>query len=201
METFVRIRNKFLELIEEKKLDEVPIQVRVRGLTPEQAIGNPTDQDYPLIKGRERLLEAEILGSRGHAFTDAPGDFSGTLKEAIESPEGYGRLVLSPGRAGSYSLASITLVALIRTKISSPTLTPRSLTASVLMREVTMLPPPTSTFTFAITMPSFTSVTFPFRTFRVLSFIGSSFSMSWDAKNRGSGKGKQPVRRRLLTQP
>jgi len=82
METFVRIRNKFIELIEEKKLDEVLIQVRVRGLTPEQAIGNPTDRDYPLIKGRERLLEAEILGSRGHAFTDAPGDFSGTLKEA-----------------------------------------------------------------------------------------------------------------------
>jgi uncharacterized protein (DUF4213/DUF364 family) len=35
-----------------------------------------------LIKGRERLLEAEILGSRGQAFTDIPGNFSGRLKEA-----------------------------------------------------------------------------------------------------------------------
>ena len=56
------------------------IQVSVRGLTPEEAIGTPEDRDYPLVKGRERLLEAEILGSRGQAFTDTPGNFSGTLK-------------------------------------------------------------------------------------------------------------------------
>jgi len=82
METFIRIRKKFLDLIDENEVGAVPIQVRVRGLTPEQAIGNPTDKDYPLVKGRERLLEAEILGSRGQAFTDTPGNFSGTLKEA-----------------------------------------------------------------------------------------------------------------------
>ncbi|MFH0996128.1 MAG: DUF364 domain-containing protein [Pseudomonadota bacterium] len=74
------MKTKFLDLVEENQLGTVPIQVSVRDLTPEEAIGNPEDRDYPLIKGRERLLEAEILGSRGQAFTDTPGNFSGTLK-------------------------------------------------------------------------------------------------------------------------
>jgi len=81
MEAFTRMKHKFLDLVEENQLGAVPIRVSVRGLTPEEAIGTPEDRDYPLVKGRERLLEAEILGSRGQAFTDTPGNFSGTLKE------------------------------------------------------------------------------------------------------------------------
>jgi hypothetical protein len=80
MDAFTRMKTNFLDLIEENQLEAVPIQVRVHDLTPEEAIGNPEDRDYPLVKGRERLLEAEILGSRGQAFTDTPGNFSGTLK-------------------------------------------------------------------------------------------------------------------------
>ena len=80
MDAFTRMKTRFLELIEENQLGAVPVRVSVRDLTPEEAIGNPEDRDYPLVKGRERLLEAEILGSRGQAFTDAPGNFSGTLK-------------------------------------------------------------------------------------------------------------------------
>jgi hypothetical protein len=81
MDAFTRMKSKFLNLIEENLLGAVPIRVSVRDLTPEEAIGNPEDRDFPLVKGRERLLEAEILGSRGQAFTDTPGNFSGILKE------------------------------------------------------------------------------------------------------------------------
>ncbi len=80
MDGFYRMKTKFLDLIEENQIGAVPIRVSVRDLTPEEAIGNPEDRDYPLVKGRERLLEAEILGSRGQAFTDTPCNFSGTLK-------------------------------------------------------------------------------------------------------------------------
>lgn len=80
MDAFTRMKIRFLDLVAENQLEAVPIQVRVRGLTPEEAIGTPEDRDYPLVKGRERLLEAEILGSRGQAFTDTPGNFSGTLE-------------------------------------------------------------------------------------------------------------------------
>ncbi|MBI5591738.1 MAG: hypothetical protein HY881_14790 [Deltaproteobacteria bacterium] len=81
MDAFSRMKTKFLDLIEENQLGAVSIRVRVRDLTPEDAIGNPEDRDYPLVKGRERLLDAEILGSRGQAFTDTPGNYSGTLKD------------------------------------------------------------------------------------------------------------------------
>lgn len=81
MDTLGRMKMKFLEIIEEKEIGAVPIRVKVRSLSPEQAIGSPEDRDYPLVKGRERLLEAEVLGSRGQAFTDTPGHFFGTLKE------------------------------------------------------------------------------------------------------------------------
>ncbi len=82
MSALSRIQKKFIDLIEEKRVGEVPIQVHVRDLTPEEAIGNPEHRDYPLVKGRERLLEANVLGSRGQAFTDAPDRFSGSLKDA-----------------------------------------------------------------------------------------------------------------------
>ncbi|MDX9788078.1 MAG: DUF364 domain-containing protein [Desulfobacterales bacterium] len=81
MNALNKMKNKFLDLIEEKQIGALPIQVSVRDLTPKEAIGVPEDQDYPLVKGRERLLEAEILGCRGQAFTDTPGNFSGTVKE------------------------------------------------------------------------------------------------------------------------
>ncbi len=86
MKSFDGMRKAFLAMIEENGVGEAPVRVTVRGLTPTEALGTPEDRDYPLIKGRERLLEAEILGSRGQAFTDTPGDFSGTLREAADLP-------------------------------------------------------------------------------------------------------------------
>lgn len=81
MDAFSRMKIKFFDLIEENQLGSVPVRVNVRSLKPGEAIGNPEDRDYPLIKGRERLLEAEILGSRGQAFTDTTGSFCGALKD------------------------------------------------------------------------------------------------------------------------
>lgn len=79
----------------------------------------------------------------------------------------------------AYSFPNITLLALIRTLTSSPTLIPSSLTASTVTVDVTVLPPPMSTFTFAATMPSCTLVTFPLKMFLVLSFISSSPSWNY----------------------
>ena len=78
------IRKKFSEIIEEKGLGAEEVSVRARTLTPEEAIGNPEDQDYPIQKGKERVMEAEFKGSRGHAFTDMFGNFKGSLSQIIE---------------------------------------------------------------------------------------------------------------------
>lgn len=78
------IRQKFIKLIKEHGLEGEEVIVRAAALSPEQAIGNPEDKDYPLVKGMERLMQAEFRGSRGQAFTDCYGNFSGRLADIAE---------------------------------------------------------------------------------------------------------------------
>ena len=79
-------RNKLQEIVTARNLDEIELQIRVKALTPEEAIGNPERRDFPIIVGRERMIEAVVLGARGQAFTDAPGEFTGPLKNVLELP-------------------------------------------------------------------------------------------------------------------
>ncbi len=78
------IRQKFIRLIKEHGLEGEEVIVKAAALSPEQAIGNPEDKDYPLVKGDERLMQAEFRGSRGHAFTDLYGNFSGRLADIAQ---------------------------------------------------------------------------------------------------------------------
>ena len=66
-------------------MDET-VTVRARALTTEEAIGNPESDDFPIQKGKERLMQAEFGKGVGQAFTDRYGDFEGTLKDIIEMP-------------------------------------------------------------------------------------------------------------------
>jgi hypothetical protein len=75
------IRKEFLRLINENGLEGEEVIVRAATLSTEQAIGNPEDKDYPIVKGEERLMQAEFRGSRGQAFTDRYGNFSGRLAD------------------------------------------------------------------------------------------------------------------------
>jgi hypothetical protein len=78
------IRQKFIKLIKEHGLEGEEVIVKAEALSPEQAIGNPEDKDYPLVKGEERLMQAELRGAKGQAFTDRYGNFSGRLSEIAE---------------------------------------------------------------------------------------------------------------------
>lgn len=57
--------------------------VSARDLTPEEAIGRPDRDDYPLLKGKEVMMEAKFRDAAGQAYTDQPGRFSGTLGEVL----------------------------------------------------------------------------------------------------------------------
>ena len=46
------------------------ISVRCKALSAAEAIGNPDHDDYPIIKGREVMVEAVFEGARGQAFAD-----------------------------------------------------------------------------------------------------------------------------------
>src|SRR5690625_768086 len=74
-------------------------------------------------------------------------------------------------RSFQSAVASITSDALITTWISLPSAMPRSFTASVVIIEVMIWPPPISTWTWLLTGPSFRSRTRPLSTFLALIFI------------------------------
>jgi hypothetical protein len=89
------IRKEFIKLIKENGLEGEEVIVRAAALSPEQAIGNPEDKDYPLVRGVEKLMQAEFRGSRGQAFTDMYGNFSGRLADiaAMELKNNFRRAI------------------------------------------------------------------------------------------------------------
>jgi uncharacterized protein (DUF4213/DUF364 family) len=64
----------------------VKVTVLVKTLTPEEAIGEPGRRDFPIILGKERVVEAKVLEAKAHAFTDSPGEFVGSLKDVLKLP-------------------------------------------------------------------------------------------------------------------
>ncbi|SMD11398.1 Rossmann-like domain-containing protein [Sporomusa malonica] len=60
--------------------------VSARDLTPEEAIGKPDRDDYPLLTGKEVMMEARLRDGIGQAFTDQPGHFEGTLSDVLQLP-------------------------------------------------------------------------------------------------------------------
>lgn len=71
-------------MIEEQQWHNTRVMVIVKPLTAEEAIGNPERTDYPIVEGKERVIEAEVLDAKAHVFTDSPGNFSGKLSEIMD---------------------------------------------------------------------------------------------------------------------
>jgi len=79
-------RRRFAEHLASRGFLDDPVQVRARVLSTEEAIGRPAFSDLPILRGKEAMIEATFRKARGHAFTDAPGDWSGALREALALP-------------------------------------------------------------------------------------------------------------------
>ncbi len=71
---------------EKNNLLQERVVIKGRILTSEEAIGNPQRRDFPLLKGKEKLIQADFKGAAGQAFTDSPGNFEGTLAELLAQP-------------------------------------------------------------------------------------------------------------------
>lgn len=84
MDLLVQARDKLIELLADHPLHESTIQISARGLTSVEAIGLPTRQDYPILNGKEVMIEAECGGAFGQAFTDEPRPYQGTLAELLQ---------------------------------------------------------------------------------------------------------------------
>ncbi len=85
-EFYTDLFGKFKKLVEDNRLLNEEIKITGRALSTEEAIGNTERKDFPIIKGKEKLLQADFKGIKGQAFTDMPNNFLGNLKQIIEMP-------------------------------------------------------------------------------------------------------------------
>jgi len=79
-------RERFEQLAAKSSLPDPEVRVLVKTLTPEEAIGSPGRRDFPIVLGKERVIEAEFAGARAHAFTDSPKEFVGRLGDVLKLP-------------------------------------------------------------------------------------------------------------------
>ena len=79
-----QIKQNFSKLIDNKNFWKEKVVIKTRILEPQEAIGNPERTDFPLLKGKERIIQADFKGSNGQAFTDMYGNFEGTLDQIID---------------------------------------------------------------------------------------------------------------------
>jgi hypothetical protein len=76
-------REKLAEIVAAHGLGEEAVRVEIGTLTSHQAIGDPRRRDYPLLEGREVMVEAQFRGCAGQAFTDRPHAFAGSLNAVL----------------------------------------------------------------------------------------------------------------------
>lgn len=82
---YQQLQQRFSEQLHHHRLTEEPVTIEARILSSEQALGNPSRDDYPLLKGKEFLMEARCLGMVGQAYTDAPACRTSTLQQIADS--------------------------------------------------------------------------------------------------------------------
>ncbi|MDY6824398.1 MAG: DUF364 domain-containing protein [Thermodesulfobacteriota bacterium] len=80
---YVRLKERFADICREHGLMDENIQIQARVLSTHEAIGHPEADDFPLQKGKERLMQADFFDAAGQAFSDRCGDFSGPLRDIV----------------------------------------------------------------------------------------------------------------------
>ena len=81
-----QLQKTFKDVVDKNELNEKEIAVTCSVLTAQEAIGNPGREDFPIQKGKEKLMQACFEGSYGQAFTDMPSVYSGKVKELTNMP-------------------------------------------------------------------------------------------------------------------
>ena len=79
-----KAKEKLQEIVAEHNFGDELVEVTVGTLTAEEAIGSPSRQDFPLLEGREVMIEARFRDSYGQAFTDRPNEFKGSLNDVLD---------------------------------------------------------------------------------------------------------------------
>jgi len=68
---YEELKKSLKKEVQQHNLSGQNISVRCKALSATEAIGKPEHDDYPIIKGKEVMVEAVFKGAKGQAFTDA----------------------------------------------------------------------------------------------------------------------------------
>ncbi len=82
---FSTLAEELKKMVAENGLETSEIRILSAGLTPEEAIGITARKDYPILDGKEIMLQAVFDGAVGQAFTSAPASYAGTLDEILNA--------------------------------------------------------------------------------------------------------------------
>ncbi len=83
---YEELKDRVVDLWSREGFLDERIEIRARALSAQEAIGDQAHQDFPIQKGKEKLMQATFKGALGQAFTDMYGDYEGTLKEVLDLP-------------------------------------------------------------------------------------------------------------------
>lgn len=83
-EFYAKLKRRFIELLRENEIENETITLNCKALSPEEAIGNTERRDFPIITGKDVMIQAQFRNSFGQAFTEAPCTFEGSLNNILE---------------------------------------------------------------------------------------------------------------------
>jgi uncharacterized protein (DUF4213/DUF364 family) len=83
-ELYEELLKRFSFVVNEHGLLSRNIEIHAAVLTPEEAIGTPGRTDYPILEGKDQMLQAVYDGSKGQVFTDSPAAFTGNVSDLLE---------------------------------------------------------------------------------------------------------------------
>lgn len=83
MNFYEELKRKFLDILKKNNIVDENIVVNTKSLTAIEAIGQTKRKDFPILNGKEIMMEAEFKGAIGQAFTSSPCNFSGSLEEIM----------------------------------------------------------------------------------------------------------------------
>ncbi|MGB8453888.1 MAG: DUF364 domain-containing protein [Anaerocolumna sp.] len=82
-QVFKVLKDGLREVIKQNNLTESQISITSKALSPEEAIGITQRKDFPILTGKEIMLQASFREGGGQAFTDSPAVFCGSLEEIL----------------------------------------------------------------------------------------------------------------------
>jgi uncharacterized protein (DUF4213/DUF364 family) len=81
---YAELKKALKNIAAENGFMESEVNITAKILTPEEAIGKTERKDFPLLQGKESLIQADFKNALGQAFTDIPRTFRGKLKEILK---------------------------------------------------------------------------------------------------------------------